>query len=216
MIPIRDSYSVVVNGAWNPSIFSQEWILANLADDQTDNLTMAFPLDDPTSPRKLGFDGIFLYPGRKQLLLAPEDPTLEGMNKCKDKLISILQLLVHTPVSTCGINYRFLESNNLAGLLDVLNIADDNNISDDEFVRENTNVTRSFRLQDGAKLNLTISDAGQQGVQIGFNYHYELNDVEAYREIFDGGHIEQRFEQSIQFCRDTYGLALEEEENDAA
>ena len=41
MRPIPDSYSIVVLGAWNPSIFTPEWIVSNLAEgvDLHGNLT---------------------------------------------------------------------------------------------------------------------------------------------------------------------------------
>jgi len=64
MRPIANSFSIVVLGAWNPSIFTPEWIVNNLAESEECDVQVAFPIDDPTAPRRMTFDGITLFPGR--------------------------------------------------------------------------------------------------------------------------------------------------------
>ncbi len=212
MYPKKDSFSIVILGSWNPSIFSQEWILKHLCQPGTTNFTISFPLDDPTAPRKIDFDDISIFPGRKQLLLQPQTTNIDGMKKCSIVATKILQLLMHTPVTHCGINFSFEEKNQLEKIFGVLGFVDRTAIDAQKYKLEGSSASRKFRLTDGNVLNLMLSD--NEGVgQIGFNFHYELFDIEKYRVMFEGGqHVEGRFSEAVAFCQSTYGLKLDDEE----
>lgn len=210
MRPKKDSFSIVLLGAWNPSIFSQEWIKEYIAEPDTENFTIAFPLDDPTAPRKISFEGVNVFPGRKQLLLQPEDPCVDGMKKCASVLVKILELLVHTPVTLCGINFSFEEDDDLEKLFSILSLSDRDDIPQSEYICEVTSIVRRFLLSDENVLNLTLSDERGSG-QIGFNFHYEFGDIQRYRELFESDRVEQKFNEALEFCQSTYGLNLVEE-----
>lgn len=214
MLPVRDSFNIVLNGAWNPSIFNQSWILDHIADDQNANITIAFPLDDPTAPRKVSFEGLNLFPGRKQLLLATENSSLAGVRLCANKVRRILELLTHTPVSNCGINFHFEESNNLARVQEVLNFSDQTDIGTDSYRLISSGVTRKFRIDnDEAEMNLTIADT-PSGVRVGFNFHYEVGEASQMRELITEEKVETVYNQAIGFCRNVYGLEIEDDEDE--
>ena len=212
MLPVNDSFSIVLIGSWNPSIFSQDWVLNNLADSNDANISMSYPIEDPTAPRKIDFEGVTLFPGRKQLHIASAACTAEGIRKCAGIIVKILDLLSHTPVHNCGINFSFEELDNLAQINEVLNIGDEANIEADNYRLMNTLITRKYRLEDGNFLNLSLSDSAN-GMKVIFNYHYELNNIPEYRDMFVTEHIIERYESAIMLCQNVYGLQLEEGDN---
>lgn len=208
-----NSFSIVLNGAWNPSIFSQNWLLKYVCAEGTEEISVAFPIDDPTAPRKIDFNGLSLFPGRKQLVLQPVEPTVDGIKNCADIATKILNLLIHTPIMMCGINFAFEEENNLGGIFGALNLSDDNKIDDKRYRLEVTNLSRLFRLTDGNILNLMLSDENSKA-QIKFNFHYELGDIEMYRNLLTSTHVEGLFLEAVDFCNNVYGLNLEELTNE--
>lgn len=205
----KDSFSIVIIGSWNPSIFNQDWILTNLCTTEPKKIAVAFPIDDPTAPRKIDFEDISLFPGRRQIIIQPQNATIDGIKKCSVVAANILRLLVHTPVSHCGINFSFVESNQLEKIFGVLNFSDGEVINKQKYKLEESNVVRKFHLQDGNFLNLTLSD--NQGIgQLAFNFHYEASDIMKYRKIFESNNVEERYTEAISFCKSVYSLDLEE------
>lgn len=213
MVPKKDSFNIVLLGAQNPSIFNQDWILQHLAEDTNSNIIVAFPLDDPVAPRKVFFDGVNLFPGRSQLLLSPEISTLEGVQKCAKILKKILELLAHTPIGYGGINFSFVESNNLTKLLAAFDLQAQCSINTSEYTLDGTKITRKFCISDGHILNLSLFDI-RSGTEIGFNFHYEKFDIAESLNIFTDAHVNDRYQKAIGFCHQTYALELEEEEEE--
>lgn len=211
MLPVKDSFNVLLIGAWNPSIFNQAWISNNITDSEEAEILVAFPLDDPTAPRRVSFEGLNMFPGRKQLLFAPEQPNLEGLKLATNKLRAILGLLGHTPLGNCGINFHFIESNNLEQLQDVLNINDQGNINSDLYELLSLNVSRAFKINDECQLNLSISDS-PDGLVLGFNFHHNLNDIEAIKALITEDYVEDLYNKAIVFSRDVYNLEIEDGE----
>lgn len=214
MLPVKDTFNIVVVGAWNPSIFNHTWIQSNLINNADTPLSVAFPLDDPTAPRKIGFDGLSLYPGRKQLLLSPDSLDSDGIKLCANKLIRILELLVHTPVGSCGVNFHFEESSNLVRVLGALNMNEQGDIDTDSYALASSNVTRKFQVQDqvGLEMNLSIMNT-PNGITLGFNFHNESTDLNGVRELITEDYVEGLYNRAIVFCKDVYDLELEEGEN---
>lgn len=202
-------FNIVLNGAWNPSIFNQDWLLKHVCEEGTEEITISFPVEDPTAPRKIEFNGLVLFPGRKQLIIQPSIPDLEGIKNCAEKVVKILNLLSHTPIAMCGINFAFEEENNLGGIFQSLNFSDRARIDDTKYRLNLTNSTRQFVLSDEHILNLTLSDEGSKG-QLKFNFHYQLNNLREYCELLTSNHIEMRFLEAVSFCKDVYELEFEE------
>ena len=211
MIPKKEGFNLVMLGSWNPSVFNEDWILQNLIEDKSTPLTIAFPLDDPTAARKITFDGIDLFPGRKQVLLSPKDTTLEGLQKCSKVLLKIITLLAHTPVRQFGVNFNFIEDNNFSKIDSVFNFSDKTEIEKGELKLEESRVARKFLLPEGHSLNLTLADLNSV-VEIGFNFHYEINDLSKYIELFSGSYLSDQHETALDVCKNYYGIELEEDD----
>ena len=189
----KGSFNINLLGSWNPAIFKTEWLLKNVCDSDNGNVSIAYPMEDLTGPRKIDFEGISLFPSAKQLLIGSENATREGMQKSQKVLTKILGLLVHTPVTFCGINFTFVETNATAPLFNVLNTIDKTNIAKNGYSIQNSSLTHRVRIQNRAYLlNYTISDV--DGVAtISFNFHYELNDIQKYSTAFNDGEALHRF-----------------------
>jgi len=210
MLPVKDEFNIVVVGGWNPSIFNPVWIQENLTDNENTLVSLAFPLDDPTAPRKISFEGLNLFPGRKQLIISPEKLGIDGIKLCANKLAKIFDLLIHTPVTNCGINFCFEESNNLEKVFEALKLNEKNNIND-KFKLQSSSINRKFKDQDGLEMNLSITDSLQGGT-LGFNFHYNSKSLTEVKELITEIKVEKLYNQAILFCKDVYDLEIEEGE----
>lgn len=208
MRPLPDSYNIVVLGAWNPSIFSPEWALNNLADDNQCEVKLAFPLDDPTAPRKISFEGISVFPGRRQVLLAPDVLDIDGMKKCSSVLVKILGLLKHTPLSSAGVNFHFSEDNPSALISSALLPADSGAILD-TYQINGTKLQRALKKDgDNFVLNLGIEQNGA-ACKLSFNFHYDIADADGYVALFSSNIVEEHLTSAIGLAANLYECELE-------
>lgn len=213
MHPKKDSFSIVIIGAWNPTIFSPEWVSKYLSENGECDVSVAFPISDPTAPRKISFEEVHLYPGRKQLMISPEQPNLAGMQKCSTIIRKILENLQHTPVSSVGINYAFTENNVTGQIEDALMPSDTAKILESRQVRQ-TNVTRVLSSEgDNYILNFTLA-RDIEGYIVAFNYHYDLNDSLLYKDLFGSNIVEEHFDSAIKLSNALYGIELDGDEED--
>ena len=88
------------------------------------------------------------------------------------------------------------------------------NINTDSYALASSNVTRKFQVldQEGLEMNLSIMNS-PNGITLGFNFHHELTDLNSVRELITEDYVEGLYNRAIDFCRDVYGLELEEGEN---
>jgi len=213
MHPKKDLLSIVIIGAWNPSIFSSEWVSKYLCENNECQVSIAFPISDPTAPRKLSFEDVHLFPGRKQLTIAPESPTLSGMEKCATILRAILDNLPHTPVSSMGINYVFGESDNTSQLADALIPSDTSKILQSRYVRQTTITRVLARDADNYLLNLALTNNSDEHI-LSFNFHYDLNSVEGYKALLSSETINAHYQDSLDISSAVYGLTLDGNEDE--
>jgi len=207
----NESFSVVLLGSWNRSIFSPEWLLKHICSAGTEKVFLAYPSDDPTGAIKIDFEDISLYPGPRQLMVVSKNPTKEGIKKCEDVVAKIIGLLVHTPVTFCGINFSFVETENTVSIFKVLSASDKSDIAQKGgYSIVSSGLVRRLQRNDKLTLNLTLTDA--DGVAtIAFNFHYELNDIYKYKELFSKDEAANRLDDAIKFCKEVYELNLEED-----
>lgn len=212
MRPLADSYNIVILGAWNPSIFSPEWVLRNLAESEQCEVKTAFPIDDPTAPRRITFEDINIFPGRRQILLNPVTSNLEGMKKCSSVLVKILDLLLHTPVSSAGVNFSFNESNPSDKMLAALMPSDSGSILAEYPIKE-TKINRVLkRDEDSCVFNFSITQ-NDTGCILSYNFHYD-DTIDGYKRIFSSDIIEQHLNSAIAFAAQHYEVELEADETE--
>jgi len=203
MFPLQDSWTIVILGSWNPSIFSPDWVAERLSETPDCKVETAFNLADPTAPRKITFDGITLYPGRKQLVINPLKPDVSEMVKCANVAIKIFSVLPHTPVGNVGINFSFFA---VEKPLDILAASDE---MSDSFSSIESSISRSLKTNDSDDYLLKHKlEQIEKGLKLSFNFHYELSDLNLYTEIFGKEIILKHYNEAVEFAEKYYELKI--------
>ncbi|MES9974908.1 MAG: hypothetical protein ABW094_11650 [Candidatus Thiodiazotropha sp.] len=205
MIPVKDSFSIVVLGAWNPLIFSPEWILKNITHTDESKITLAYAVDDPEAPRKLSFDGINLLPSKKSLQIIPDTPHVDPLIAGSEFLVRILDLLEHTPIFATGINFAFTENTTIEQINNALNASDSGSILDNYQIKGTSLQRKLQRDNDEHVLNFSLSE-NEKSHTLNFNFHYETPSAQDCRNIFEGNMINNHHTEAVTFCKDIYGI----------
>ena len=209
MQPNRESFSIVMLGSWNPSIFSTEWVLKHLADEDESEVELAYPLDDPTAPRKITFEGISMFPGRKRLMLNPVEPTVEGMEKCAKVAFKIISLLSHTPIGNMGVNFSFTESENTNDLDDSFFTPNLTNILG-EYVINQASYSRSLSKEgDDFVLSYSVTQS-EESYTLSYNFNYSQSDVGFYKECLESDIVKKHYDEAVAFSVKYHNIELEE------
>lgn len=176
--------TLVVVGTWNVSIFTPEWVKENVLIGK--DFQILFPVNIMNSLK-------FVVPNKYSLAVNGnrlEFQLNDNCDVCSKELLepvrNVLRSLIHTPVSSFGINYVF-KTNEQPGLLSTL--PHTNEIKDAlNSEVESTEVTRSIKLQDGNILNFKIYQKGQE-TNFDFNFSYVVNKIQAMLDILGDDNI---------------------------
>lgn len=166
---VIDTDTLVIIGAWNRAIFSQDWVMKNLLPDAK-NVKIEYPINGIGSLRFSTEDISFFIFGERLIFKA-----LNSKEQTYRTIISIarqlLRLLSHTPISALGINFVYKTDS-----LSIFNSFDDTKYLVDFIGREinSQELTRSFSLDDVLTLNLKMQSNDKQSI-IDFNYNYSVN-----------------------------------------
>ena len=173
--------TLVVVGTWNVSIFTPEWVKENVLIGK--DFQILFPVNIMNSLK-------FVVPNKYSLAVNGKRIKGQGKENCDKELLepvrNVLRSLIHTPVSSFGINYVF-KTNEQPGLLSTL--PHTNEIKDAlNSEVESTEVTRSIKLQDGNILNFKIYQKGQE-TNFDFNFSYVVNKIQTMLDILGDDNI---------------------------
>lgn len=166
---VIDTDTLVIIGAWNRAIFSQDWVMKNLLSDAK-NVKIEYPINGIGSLRFSTEDISFFIFGERLIFKA-----LNSKEQTYRTIISIvrqlLRLLSHTPISALGINFVYKKDS-----LNIFNSFEDTKKLVDFIGREinSQELTRSFSLDDVLTLNLKMQSNDKQSL-IDFNYNYSVN-----------------------------------------
>lgn len=166
---VIDTDTLVIIGAWNRAIFSQDWVMKNLLSDAK-NVKIEYPINGIGSLRFSTEDISFFIFGERLIFKA-----LNSKEQTFRTIISIarqlLRLLSHTPISALGINFVYKTDS-----LNIFNSFDDTKKLVDFIGREinSQELTRSFSLDEVLTLNLKMQSNDKQSI-IDFNYNYTVN-----------------------------------------
>ena len=176
--------TLVVVGTWNVSIFTPEWVKENVLIFK--DYQILFPVNIMNSLK-------FVVPNKYSLAVNGnrlEFQLNDNCDVCSKELLepvrNVLRSLIHTPVSSFGINYVF-KTNEQPGLLSTL--PHTNEIKDAlNSEVESTEVMRSIKLQDGNILNFKIYQKGQE-TNFDFNFSYVVNKIQTMLDILGDDNI---------------------------
>jgi hypothetical protein len=95
---------VVLARAFNPSIFSQEWLLKNeLVEGGFGETSVTTPV---ASQHAVGNLGILVIPDRLQVTYPPGDDG--ALAKAQTLVCGVAQRLPHTPIHAIGVNFNYI------------------------------------------------------------------------------------------------------------
>ena len=166
---IRDSDTLVIVGAWNRAILSQDWVINNLLSGYQ-NVKVEYPINILGSLKFSTDDFTFFIFGDRLTFKA-----LNNKEQTYRAIISIarqlLRLLSHTPINALGINFVF-KSEKIAS---IFNSIIDTRVLTDTIEHEiiSQELIRSFDLGKSLILNLKFHIDNSTSV-IDFNFNYNV------------------------------------------
>ena len=166
---ITDADVLVIVGAWNRAILSQEWVMQNLLSEEK-NVKIEYPINSIGSLRFSTEDFSFFVLGERLVFKA-----LNNKEQTYKNIVAIarqlLRLLSHTPINAMGINFVY-KSEQALTIFD--SIGDTRKLVDlighEIKVQE---LTRSFSIDETLTLNLKIQSTNSESI-IDFNFNYSV------------------------------------------
>lgn len=205
-----DAFNIIALGAWNPAIFSPSWVKEHLANDQSAEVVLAFPMPGNENPPRITVEGIYIYPSPHLLMLDCVTYNESSIDTCASKIERISELLPHTPVTAVGLNFRFLGSvDDSEVLAELFAFSDAAHIDADTYKASSASIRRAFGVDDSTTLNLSI-DTSSSGLKIEFNFHSNINSIVELRRQTDAARIRSRREAVVEFLHNVYDIELEE------
>jgi hypothetical protein len=203
--PNVDGWSLVMAGHWNRKIFTPAWIIDRLTTSK--DVGIEVPVENPSLPIRFSFDGIKLCVNSAQLVLAVDRPEDGLLKICGAVAVKILTELPHTPLRGVGLNYQFAADLPDAAVLKVFNLSDNNTLSDAEFKIRATVIQRKILIGDQT-VNLSLTLAEDNKVQIFFNFH---KNTPSTKEAIDflSVHSTDLKQKAFEILSKIYGLNVE-------
>ena len=194
-------------GHWNRAIFTPQWIIGRLTEDK--RIGLEIQLGSPELPIRITFEELVLTVTASRLQVS--------VKRCDDVLLQralkvvqrVLMDLTHTPMSAVGINFRFQCDAPEGRLLEVFNLRDLPNLSDD-LVVQRTTINRSLKLKE-QDINLTLTfEGGKAGID--FNFHRAATTAADALKALEADPIALK-NTAIKILQDVYEATIESEEN---
>jgi len=174
-----------VAGYWNPAIFSPEWIGREL--EQPGDINIEFSVALPAATPRFSFDRMYLQVGVSRLVVSPESPDAELLDRCAMFANRVVTKLPHTPMMAAGINFQYLEDQPQGALVQLFQLSDANALADKGFKVASTSIAREIQCASGDLLNLTAKFTHEDAVSVHFNFHRESTKWNALSEFLRTG-----------------------------
>ncbi len=186
------STSIVILGAWNPSVFNPKWMSGGRLTSAAE-IKFEIAFNNPEMPLRYRFDDICLDVSRSRLLLTPSKEGDELLNRIEETTIKICTCLEHTPITALGVNFKYHVKDPSGELLNVFNVKGNGVLVDDgDYTINETSIKRSL-VADGHLINLTLTYNNQGTVVVDFNFH---------QDIFQSSEIESKIKDKMIGYRD--------------
>ncbi|NOY53099.1 MAG: hypothetical protein GXP58_05690 [Deltaproteobacteria bacterium] len=175
IVPV--DWNVVVPGAWNIAILTPEGIAKRLFQLESNKLVeIQVPLEQQ-APIRVVYNDITVVPSNSRLVIAPNDPTPDGLDKAASICIQGIQSLPETPMNAAGINLRFKIDSLPEELLELLTMSLDEKLSDANYSIVGKVMKRSITWNEGI-LNIEIHQSEDISGFLLFNFHRSSTKVE--------------------------------------
>lgn len=194
MEPQIAGWNIVLVGAWNPAIFTPQWIAQNLfqiGDGREIPVQINFALN--VDERVLKFDDqqltIRITPGR--LTLQPTQLENDSLGRVNLYATRILESLRHTPIIAAGFNFQYKSDDPSSLLMETMRGSDLSNLTDLGYEIRETQLAISMEgltTCGNPRTKLMIKKSLTDGAYtLDFNFHYgESSADELVRRISNG------------------------------
>jgi hypothetical protein len=189
MKPVKNAWSVVLAGAWNPRIFTTEW-LARCIFENEPNITVEYPVVQG-QPYRFGARAVKLIASPTYVILSPQNLSDDTLRETERQARAVLEALQHTPLEGVGTNYRFVEPEPTADILRLFELGDAADLATAAVATDRMEITRIYNLEEiTVSFKLSLYDGN---VFADFNFH---------RNVADGAHAAKALENRVLANRD--------------
>jgi len=202
--------SLVIVGIWNKAIFTPQWVQKYVFTNE-EKIKVEYPIDNPDASLKFSSQGISLNIINQNLIFSVENPNTEKFSNLAQKAISVCRALAHTPIFCFGVNHYFECHKD--------EIKDKNifDFSNFQLLQDKGYELISMRNQQTLKfkhhiLNI-IWSINDDKVQVEFNNHYDVSDINSFFSIFNEDILSERLEESKSYINNIYGLSVYDNDN---
>ena len=199
--------NIAILGAWNPFIFTPEWVKKHLATSKESEVTMAISVGSNLPP-KLTVEGVNIYPSSNVVIL-----DFEGSGTCAlcFKMVEVasklISLLGHTPLTAVGMNFRyFLDASKSNKITELFSFEDSSKIDSNKYLLKSSEIRRTYSFKD-VQLNLGIFTNSEK-ICVEFNFHLDSSDGAKITEFLTQSKAKDFLESSESFLSNVYDLEV--------
>jgi len=179
MTPLLEYFTTVAAGAWNPGVFTPEWVKSHLIETDRADLELAL---EPSGPvYRVIADGLIVIPKRSQLVIGAHSSTKKWYESLTT-MAKALELLPHTPISAIGVNFGFLCSQPAPKLEALFQFSDAADLARFGATADKGQLRRSLTLSADIQMQLLISEQSNAQYAIHSNIHFEATAAPAMIE----------------------------------
>jgi hypothetical protein len=164
----RDGWSIVVVGAWNPRIFTVDWLSANVF--RVPEVQVEVPTN-PGFPYRFTGRGVQLVPSSTRLAFSPLAFNDDTLTELERQCVAVLEALPHTPLGAVGTNLGYVQEHPPGDLLRHFELSDLAEIATAGYTVLTTEINRRLGF-DGGSMNFKLSLVTNR-VLADFNFHRE-------------------------------------------
>lgn len=199
--------SIVIVGNWNPAIFQYNWVAKhalNIPEGTDLQASELMPLDAKKNPTELPIlyiDDIGFRASNIKLEIFLNSIEDECISRAENSIVNVIQTLSHTPLGGFGVNFRFIESDPDAEILDKLK---SNDGIDARYRIINESIETKIDLGQETILNFSRAPSDNM-VEFNFNYHCSRLVPDDFERQISGKYAEY-LEKSAGILSELYGL----------
>ena len=197
--------TLVLTGAWNPSIFSPAWLaryLFGYGEGQEAQIAQLLAVQGETPRQTLYLRNIGFHAEQTRVELFANSIDSAYLSRLEGVLLKLIETLPHTPMGSLGVNFRFYENAAADSILAKLDTLE--NLSDHyKIISSHYRTTLSF---DEHSQCLVERSTSNDDLRVDFNYHFEkFADVKEKSTVVSGI-VQSRLRHALHFMNTIYDL----------